>query len=86
MTDVLHRGFVICPDSIFRIPEYHISANTVSAADNHVERILGAAAGYNCEEIQEYVKDNEIKIGVTGTNQEDIETYGSMLKLSPRDN
>ena len=45
--------------------------------------ILGAAAGYNCEEIQEYVKDNEIKIGVTGTSQGRYRDLWKYAKLSP---
>jgi|LFRM01.2.fsa_nt_gb CRISPR-associated protein Cas5t len=58
------------PTASFRIPEYHTFQQTLSLPPITTLRgILGAAAGYNCEEIQEYVKDNEIKIGVTGTNQ-----------------
>jgi len=61
---------LFAPTASFRIPEYHTFQQTLLLPPvTTIRGILGAAAGFDCECVQKYVKDNNIKVGVIGTSQ-----------------
>lgn len=61
---------LFAPTASFRIPEYHTFQQTLLLPPvTTIWGILGAAAGFDYESIQKYVKNNDIKVGVTGKSQ-----------------
>jgi len=61
---------LFAPTASFRIPESHTFQQTLPLPPiTTIKGILGAAAGFSCQEVQDYCDDNEVLVGILGTSQ-----------------